>query len=45
MLLEVETDDDGEYIGAYARVRIAIDITKPLEKMVLHEGFVQIIKR
>lgn len=44
MLLEVETDDDGECIGAYARVRTVIDITKPLEKMVLHEGFVQIMK-
>ena len=44
MLLEVETDDDGEYIGAYARVRIVINIKKPLEKMVLHEVFVQITK-
>lgn len=31
---EVETDDDGECIGPYARVRVAIDITKPLEKII-----------
>lgn len=33
-VLEVETDDDGECIRLYARVRISIDITKPLQKMV-----------
>lgn len=40
----METNNDGECIGPYAKVRIFIDITKPLEKMVLHEGFVQITK-
>lgn len=34
---EVETDDDGKCIGPYARVRIAIDITKPLEKIIFLE--------
>lgn len=32
-VLEVETDDDEECICLYARVRISIDITKPLQKM------------
>lgn len=36
-VLEVETDDDWECIGPYARVRLSIDITKPLEKMVFLE--------
>lgn len=36
-VLEVETDDEGECIGPYARVRISIDITKPLQKMVFLE--------
>lgn len=29
-VLEVETDDECECIGSYARVRISIDITKSL---------------
>ena len=37
-VMEVKTDDDdGECIGPYARVRILINITKPLEKMVFLE--------
>ena len=36
-VLEVETDDKGECIGLYARVRVSIDITKPLQKMVFLE--------
>ncbi|KAL9453545.1 hypothetical protein AB3S75_009200 [Citrus x aurantiifolia] len=36
-VMEVETDEDGECIGSYARIRISIKITKPLEKMVFLE--------
>lgn len=36
-VLEVETDDEGECIGLYARVRVSIDITKSLQKMVFLE--------
>ena len=35
--MEVETYDDGECVGSYARVRISINIIKPLEKMVFLE--------
>lgn len=36
-VLEVETDDERECIGLYARVRVSIDISKPLQKMVYLE--------
>lgn len=31
---EVETNEDGECIGEFARVRIKVDITKPLKKII-----------
>ena len=36
-VLEVETDNEGECIGPYARVTVFIDITKPLQKIVFLE--------
>ena len=36
-VLEVEIDDEGECIGLYARVKVSIDITKPLQKIVFLE--------
>ena len=35
--MEVETDDQGECISPYVRVRISIEITKQLEKMIFLE--------
>ena len=34
---EVETNEYGEYIGEFVRVRISIKMTQPLEK-ILQEG-------
>lgn len=34
MVEEVDTDEDGECIKAFARVRISIDITTPLKKII-----------
>lgn len=31
---EVDMDDDGECIGAFARARVTIDITHPLKKII-----------
>lgn len=36
-ILEVETDNDGECIGRYARVRISIGIIIPLKKIIFFE--------
>lgn len=33
-VMEVETDEAGDCIGQYARVRISIDISQPLKKLV-----------
>ncbi|KAH9769036.1 hypothetical protein KPL71_011840 [Citrus sinensis] len=32
---EVETDEEGECIGPFARVRISVDITKPLRRILM----------
>lgn len=34
---EVESDDNGECIGKYARARILVDIAKPLKKIIFLE--------
>lgn len=34
---EVETDSSGECIGKFLRMRISVDITKPLEKIIILE--------
>ncbi|XP_015382712.1 uncharacterized protein LOC107175623 [Citrus sinensis] len=34
---EVETDDDEECIGLYARLRISVNVTKPLKKILFLE--------
>lgn len=34
---EVDADDEGECTGQYARVRISIDITQPLQKIIYLE--------
>ena len=35
---EVETNEDGECIGEIARVRIRVDVTKPLKKIIFLES-------
>ncbi|KAH9658870.1 CCHC-type domain-containing protein [Citrus sinensis] len=34
---EIETDDDGECIGLYARLRISVNVTQPLKKILFIE--------
>ncbi|KAH9670684.1 CCHC-type domain-containing protein [Citrus sinensis] len=34
---EIETDDDGECIGLYARLRISVNVTRPLKKILFIE--------
>ncbi|KAL9462516.1 hypothetical protein AB3S75_000507 [Citrus x aurantiifolia] len=46
---EVETDEEGECIGPFARVRISVDITKPLKRILIlkqevEEDIVMLIK-